>query len=116
VDITSERFEELVVEAVASLPEWIRRTMDNVEVFVEEGSAPGERHLLGLYEGVPLSERGSNYSGVLPDRITLFAGPILREAHGDPDRLRSVVRHTVAHEVAHHFGISDERLVEIDAY
>jgi predicted Zn-dependent protease with MMP-like domain len=116
VEITSARFEELVVEAVGSLPEWIRKTMDNVEVFVEDGSAPGQRDLLGLYEGVPLAKRGSSYSGVLPDRITLFAGPILREARGDPDRLRSIVRHTVAHEVAHHFGISDERLVEIDAY
>lgn len=109
-----ERFEELVAEAVRSLPEWIRETMDNVEVFVEEESPDGG--LLGLYEGIPLSERGSGYTNVLPDRITLFERPILREARGDPDRLRAIVRHTVAHEIAHHFGISDERLVEIDAY
>jgi predicted Zn-dependent protease with MMP-like domain len=116
VEITQERFEELVEEALASLPEWIRRTMDNVEVFVDDESPDGRRNLLGLYEGVPLSSRGSHYTGVLPDRITLFAGPIVRECRGDPERLRAIVRHTVSHEVAHHFGISDERLLEIDAY
>ena len=64
----------------------------------------------------PLAARGSHYSGVLPDRITLFRRPIVREAGGDPARIATVVRHTVAHEVAHHLGISDERLLEIDAY
>jgi predicted Zn-dependent protease with MMP-like domain len=116
VEITQERFEELVEEALASLPDWIKRTMDNVEVFVDDESPDGRGNLLGLYEGIPLSSRGANYSGVLPDRITLFAGPITREASGDPDRLRAIVRHTVAHEIAHHFGISDDRLLEIDAY
>ena len=116
MEITQEQFEDLVEEALASLPEWIRATMDNVEVFVDDESPDGRGNLLGLYEGIPLASRDSNYSGVLPDRITLFAGPILRASGGDPERLRATVRHTVAHEVAHHFGISDERLLEIDAY
>jgi predicted Zn-dependent protease with MMP-like domain len=116
VEITQERFETLVEEALASLPEWIGRTMDNVEVFVDDESPDGRSDLLGLYEGIPLTDRGSNYTNVLPDRITLFAGPIVRESGGDPERLKGVVRHTVAHEIAHHFGISDERLLEIDAY
>jgi predicted Zn-dependent protease with MMP-like domain len=116
MEITQERFDELVAEAVGTLPGWVRDRMDNVEVFVVDRSPDGRGSLLGLYEGIPLSARGSNYTGVLPDRITLFALPILRASGGDPDRLRAIVQHTVAHEVAHHFGISDERLLEIDAY
>ena len=65
---------------------------------------------------VPHTARGDHYTGVLPDKITLFAGPLWRSTGGDEDRLLAAVRHTVAHEVAHHFGISDERLLEIDAY
>jgi predicted Zn-dependent protease with MMP-like domain len=112
---SDERFMELVADAVDGLPEWILRRLDNVEVFVED-EPPNDEPLLGLYEGVPLAHRGSGYTGVLPDRITLFAGPIGRQAHGDEDRLTSIVQHTVAHEIAHHFGISDDRLREIDAY
>ncbi len=71
---------------------------------------------LGLYEGIPLTERGSDYSGVLPDRITLFAMPIAAEAGPDDDALKRVIGETVVHEIAHHFGIDDERLHEIDRY
>ena len=110
-----DRFLELAAEAVEALPPWVRDALDNVEIFVEDEPPPGS-HLLGLYQGVPLANRGSNYSGALPDRITLFAGPIVRQAHGSERRLRAIVGHTVAHEIAHHFGISDERLLEIDAY
>jgi predicted Zn-dependent protease with MMP-like domain len=106
---------ELAAEAVDALPAWVRESLDNVEIFVEEEPPPGS-HLLGLYQGVPLSARGGHYSGALPDRITLFAGPIVRLSQGSEDRLRAIVGHTVAHEIAHHFGISDERLLEIDAY
>jgi predicted Zn-dependent protease with MMP-like domain len=115
MQIDEDRFAELVEEGVASLPEWVRSTLDNVEIFIDD-EPPDGRPLLGLYEGVPLSARGNHYSGALPDRITLFAGPIWREARGDEARLRAIVRHTVAHEVAHHFGIDDARLLEIDAY
>ena len=71
---------------------------------------------LGLYRGVPLPRRSSTYSGVLPDKISIFGGPITRLAAGDADRLRREVRHVVLHEIAHHFGISDERLIELDRY
>jgi predicted Zn-dependent protease with MMP-like domain len=113
-----ERFEELVAEAVDALPAWILERLDNVEIIVEDDSPPGRPTLLGLYEGIPLNRRDGGYAGVLPDRITLFERPLLHQAgpgHDDA-RLRGVIAHTVAHEVAHHFGISDERLLEIDAY
>ena len=110
-----DRFVELAGEAVEALPAWVRETLDNVEIFVEEEPPPGS-HLLGLYQGVPLSARGTPTRARCPDRITLFAGPITRLARGSEDRLRAIVGHTVAHEIAHHFGISDERLLEIDAY
>ncbi len=105
----------LVTEAVDDLPAWIHETLDNVEIFVDDEPRNGQP-LLGLYEGIPLAKRGSGYSGALPDRITLFAGPIWRQSGGDDARLTSIVQHTVAHEIAHHFGISDDRLREIDAY
>jgi len=87
--------------------------MDNVEVFVADEPADGQRNLLGLYEGIPLTQRGLGYAGVVPDRITLFRRNIERVARGNADRLRGLVRETVVHEIAHHFGISDERLDEL---
>jgi predicted Zn-dependent protease with MMP-like domain len=110
-----ERFEEMVTEAVDALPEWVHERLDNVELFVEDEPPPGQ-HLLGLYQGVPLLHRGGNYTNVMPDRITLYKHPIERQGHFDEGRIRQIVAHTVAHELAHHFGISDERLLEIDAY
>jgi predicted Zn-dependent protease with MMP-like domain len=82
---------------------------------IEEEPPPGQR-LLGLYQGVPLTRRGSYYGGVLPDKITIYRGPLLRLAGHDPERARLAVRHVVLHELAHHFGISDERLIEIGRY
>ncbi len=114
--LSRERFEELVADALDALPEWVMERLDNVDVFVEDGSPPGDPALLGHYHGVPLSGRGFNYSGVLPDRIVLYRSTIERVSGGDEGRLRSTIAHTVAHEIAHHFGISDERLLEIDAY
>jgi predicted Zn-dependent protease with MMP-like domain len=114
--ITRERFEELVAEALDELPSWVLETMDNVEVMVEDLPPRGQGSLLGVYHGVPLSQRGRGYTNVLPDTITLFRSTIMGEAGGDEVRLRRIVEHVVAHEVAHHFGISDERLLEIDAY
>ena len=113
---SDERFMELAAEAVDGLPEWVHDAMDNVEVFVEDLPPPTEPGLLGLYHGVPLSARGTHYAGALPDRITLYRVPIERQARGSEDRLRRIIAHTVAHEVAHHFGISDDRLREIGAY
>ncbi|MEZ0236013.1 MAG: metallopeptidase family protein [Actinomycetota bacterium] len=112
-----ERFMALVAEALDALPEWVRRTLDNVDVLVDD-HPPDEidPDTLGLYEGIPLTERGSDYSGVLPDRITLFAMPIAAEAGPDDDALKRVIGETVVHEIAHHFGIDDERLHQIDRY
>jgi predicted Zn-dependent protease with MMP-like domain len=104
-----------VQQALDSLPVALRRALSNVEIVFEDEPPEGEP-LLGLYQGVPLTERTSSYAGALPDKITLFRGPLLRRARGSEVRLRRDVRRTVLHEVAHHFGISDDRLVELDAY
>jgi predicted Zn-dependent protease with MMP-like domain len=108
-------FERLVGLALDTLPPELRARLSNVELVVEDEPPRGQR-LLGLYQGVPLTRRGSNYTGALPDKITIYRGPLERLAGGDPDRLHEQVRRVVLHEVAHHFGISDERLVEIDRY
>ena len=107
---------ELTAEAVDGLPAWVQKAMDNVEVFVEDRPPANEPTLLGLYHGIPLAKRGSNYTGTLPDHITLYRRPIERLARGDDDRLRRIIAQTVAHEVAHHFGISDDRLRELGVY
>jgi predicted Zn-dependent protease with MMP-like domain len=107
------RFEELVAEAVATLPEWVRDRLENVEVMVEDEPPEDDPDLLGLYEGVPLTERGLDYFGVLPDRVILFRSTIEAEAGDDPEELKGVIRDTVIHEMAHFFGISDERLHEL---
>jgi predicted Zn-dependent protease with MMP-like domain len=113
--VSPERFDELVVEAMDGLPRWVQERLDNVEVLVEEMPPPGERLLLGLYEGIPLTQRGGGYFGVLPDRITLFKRAIEAVAR-DEEELRRIVGHTVVHEFAHFFGISDDRLRELDRY
>jgi len=108
-------FAEAIDDALNSLPAELREAMSNVEIVVEDEPPDGQL-LLGLYQGVPLPRRTSSYSGMLPDKISIFAGPITRRAAGDADRLRREVRHVVLHEIAHHFGISDERLIELDRY
>jgi predicted Zn-dependent protease with MMP-like domain len=110
-----QRFEEYAREALDSLPSDLRAEMSNVEIVVEE-EPPGGQPLLGLYQGIPLTRRGSFYAGALPDKITIYRLPLERIAGGDLERLRALVRRTVFHEIAHHFGISDARLVEIDRY
>jgi predicted Zn-dependent protease with MMP-like domain len=108
-------FERLVDDALDELPDDIRGVMSNVAVTVEDEPPPGQP-LLGLYEGVPLGRRGPYYAGALPDKITIYRGPIERMTGANPELLRRQVRRTVLHEIAHHFGISDERLVELDRY
>jgi predicted Zn-dependent protease with MMP-like domain len=112
VDVTHERFEELVGEALDGIPEELGRLMENVAVFVEDRHPT--RPYLGLYEGVPLTGRNAGYGvgNVMPDRITIYRRPILRRCRSEDDVVRQV-RITVVHEVAHHFGISDERLTEL---
>ncbi len=110
-----EPFDEYAQEAVDSLPPELRERMSNVEIVVED-EPPFGQPLLGLYQGVPLTRRGSQYGAVLPDKITIFRGPLERLYGRDPEELRREVRRVVLHEVAHHFGISDERLIELDRY
>ena len=110
-----ERFEEYARAALESLPPELRSQMSNVEIVVEDEPPPGQP-LLGLYQGVPLTRRGSFYAGALPDKITLFRGPLERLYGHDEALLRAQVRRVVLHEIAHHFGISDERLVELKRY
>jgi predicted Zn-dependent protease with MMP-like domain len=109
------QFDQLVSDALDALPDDIATLMSNVAVTVDDEPPPGS-HLLGLYQGVPLGRRGPYYSGALPDKITIYRRPIERMSGGDPERLRAEVQRVVFHEIAHHFGISDERLVEIDRY
>jgi predicted Zn-dependent protease with MMP-like domain len=109
----SEEFEHLAAEALDGLPDWVRGRLDNVEVVIEDGPPDDAPNLLGLYEGIPLTERGIDYTWALPDRITLYRSTIEAVAGSDPEELKGVVADTVIHEVAHFFGISDERLEEL---
>ncbi len=111
MQLTEEEFDDLVSEALDTLPPELARLMDNVAVFVEN-QKPGRPRLLGLYEGVPLTRRGHYYSGHLPDRITIFRAPISRRCATREDVVEQV-RITVVHEVAHHFGIGEARLHEL---
>ena len=113
-----EAFDELVADALDSLPEEFARRMENVEVVVEPepplemlARLPRGTTLLGLYHGIPLTSRGQ-YGNVLPDKISIYRGPITRIAR-TPERIKQQVRKTVIHEIAHHFGISDDRLHEL---
>ena len=113
--MTEIEFEDAVEDAVASLPPELHDFMSNVAIVVEDDPPRGTR-LLGLYEGIPLTQRTSSYAGVPPDKITIYRRPLERLAGDDPERLRKEIRRTVLHEIAHHFGISDERLRELDRY
>jgi predicted Zn-dependent protease with MMP-like domain len=108
VDVSRQRFEELVADALDEVPAELMRLMDNVVVLVEERD-PEDPSLLGLYEGVALTERGHDYGGMLPDRITLYRAAILEICETEEDVVEEVAV-TVVHEIAHHFGIDDDRL------
>ncbi|HVM07404.1 MAG TPA: metallopeptidase family protein [Acidimicrobiales bacterium] len=111
IDLGPERFAELVTEALDEIPEELGRMMDNVGVFVDDRSPPGS--LFGLYEGIPLTNRDNYGIGVvMPDRITIYRQTICAACSSE-DEVRNHVRVTVIHEVAHHFGIDDDRLDEL---
>jgi predicted Zn-dependent protease with MMP-like domain len=110
IDVEPARFEDLVATALDELPEELGRAMRNVAVTVEHG--PGPPGLLGLYQGVPLTSRTTGYAGVLPDRITIYRAAICAICQSE-DEVAAQVRRTVVHEVAHHFGIDDDRLGEL---
>jgi predicted Zn-dependent protease with MMP-like domain len=110
IDVDEETFGELVEAALEGIPTQLRRQMRNVSIAVEDlGASP---NLLGLYHGVPLTNRTTQYAGFLPDRITIYRLPILRRCSTIDEVVRQV-RITVVHEVAHHFGIDDQRLHEL---
>ncbi|PKW13594.1 metallopeptidase family protein [Saccharopolyspora spinosa] len=108
VEMTRARFEELVADALDLLPTEFAAAMNNVVVLVEDTN-PEDPSLLGLYEGIALTERDSTYSGVLPDRITIYREPLLGMC-ADEEEVVDEVAVTVVHEIAHHFGIDDEKL------
>lgn len=123
-EVERERFEQMVAAAVEELPPAFLDRLENVEFAVEDWARPedyGRVHvgrgstLLGVYRGVPVTGRHSGYQMVLPDAIVIFQQPIQRLARDESD-LAERVRHVVRHEIAHYFGISDDRLREIDAY
>lgn len=123
--LPTEQFESLVIEVLDNLPDRFQRAINNLEFVIETWPSPelladvgvdeGDT-LLGLYEGIPLTERTHDYGMVTPDVITLFQGPIEEAAGGDPEQIRAEVRRTVLHELAHYFGIDDDRLIELDKY
>lgn len=109
VTMSKERFEELVGDALDEVPEELLDLMDNVVILVVDDPPADEPDLLGLYEGFSLTERGWDYSGVLPDRISIYRNPILAICDDEDDVVEEVAI-TVVHEIAHHFGIDDRRL------
>ena len=123
-EVDSDAFAELVARAMDDLPNAFRERIANLDVAVEDFARPDDyartrtprgSMLLGVYRGVPLTRRGGYYNMTLPDTIVIFQRPIERLAV-DASDLEARVRRVVRHEVAHYFGISDERLHEIDAY
>ncbi|HZE30684.1 MAG TPA: metallopeptidase family protein [Actinoallomurus sp.] len=116
IEMSRGEFEDLVGEALDTIPPRLTRLMKNVVIVVEDDAPPQvTAHggtLLGLYEGVPLTARGDTYAGYLPDRITIFRRPLLAVSETRDDLVREV-RVTVVHEIAHHFGIDDDRLHEL---
>lgn len=121
IHLSRRDFEKVVQEALEALPEEIAAMLDNVAVFVEawpfreqlrENGLSDKHELFGLYEGVPLTERDSNYGMVQPDRIFIFQGPIEAVCRTQDD-LVDEIQHTVVHELAHHFGIDDAKLDEL---
>ncbi|HET9859357.1 MAG TPA: metallopeptidase family protein [Nocardioidaceae bacterium] len=112
IEMSRERFEELVSDALDTVPPELAALVDNVVVLVEDDAPSDDPDLLGLYDGIALTERDSSYSVVMPDRITVFRNPTLRMCESDEEVVEEV-RITVVHEIAHHFGIDDDRLHEL---
>jgi predicted Zn-dependent protease with MMP-like domain len=117
-------FEQLVVQALEALPEFFQRHLQNIDIVVADWPTEAERRavglkpdqlLFGLYQGIPLTERTSNYNLVLPDKITIYQMSI-EQVCRTPQAVIETVQRTVKHEIAHHFGISDDRLRELGAY
>jgi predicted Zn-dependent protease with MMP-like domain len=112
IEMSRERFEELVADALDEVPEEFAALVDNVVVLVEDEPPADDPDLLGFYDGTPLTERDTRYAGVVPDRIMIYRFPTLRMCE-DEDEVVDEVRITVVHEIAHHFGIDDDRLHDL---
>ena len=111
--LSDEEFDAIVEDALDEVPEELMAMLDNVVFLVEPEPPSDDLDLLGVYEGVPLTERGDGWAaGALPDRITLFRGPLTRMCR-DVEELTEEIAVTVVHEIAHHFGIDDEALHEL---
>lgn len=123
VDISDEHFEQLISQSMDELPQEYIRGMKNVVVTFDDFPTDEQRQkqqlrhgqtLFGLYEGIPLTKRGSGYNLVLPDKITIFKGPLTAASH-DMVSLKAQVKHTLWHEIAHHFGLEHDRIHEIES-
>lgn len=112
LEMSAEEFEIAVGDALDQVPVGLMDQLDNVVFLVEDEPPPDDPDLLGVYDGIPLTERDLAWGGQLPDRITIFRGPLLRMCH-DRDELLDEIAITVVHEIAHHFGIDDETLHEL---
>lgn len=119
-----EKFEKLVMEALRRLPKFFKDKLKNVDVVIEEELAPCQKEvaaedrkriILGLYQGVPLTKRHHHYGMVMPDKISIFKKNIEKVCKTD-EEIICLVAHTVQHELAHHFGISDKRLRDLGVY
>jgi predicted Zn-dependent protease with MMP-like domain len=112
IEMTRERFEELVSDALDTVPPELTQLIDNCVVLVEDDAPADDPELLGLYDGTPLTERDSHYTMAMPDRITIFRNPTLAMCESEEEVVEEVGI-TVVHEIAHHFGIDDDRLHEL---
>ena len=112
IEMSAAQFEEIVSDALDEIPPELARLIDNCVILVEDYPPPGEEGLLGLYDGIPLTERDAMYGATLPDRIFIFRFPTLAICDTAADVIEEV-HITVVHEIAHHFGIDDERLHEL---
>jgi predicted Zn-dependent protease with MMP-like domain len=117
-DITDEQFDAMITTALDSLPQLYIKKMQNVAIVIADEPTPEQREklklrcnqsLFGLYEGIPLTQRGMGYNLVLPDKITIFKGPIVRFSPNEKE-LQEQIRHTLWHEIAHHFGLDHARI------
>lgn len=120
--MTREQFEKIVTEGIDAIPEKFLKKLKNVAIVIDDEPTPIQKKklklrqgwsLFGLYEGVPQISRGANYSAVLPDKITIFQKPI-EAAAGDEDHIKEIVKNTVWHEIAHHFGMSEARVKQAE--
>lgn len=112
LEMSRDEFEEAVGDALDLVPDRLMDQLDNVVFLVEDEPPPEDQELLGVYDGVPLTERDLAWGGHVPDRITVFRGPLLRMCQ-DREELLEEIAVTVVHEIAHHFGIDDERLHDL---